>query len=113
MEVARPAHAYLSHSDCHRPVDQVDDLTEGKGAEFVDASRVTLVFCSEGYFRSANCIRELLRAAVTQKPMVALVEVDPKHGGMARSQIRQQLAVAGTTEYVRWGLAAEVPHSCT
>ena len=34
----------------------VDDLNEGKGAEFVDASHTTVVFCSEGYFRSANCM---------------------------------------------------------
>ena len=34
----------------------VDDLNEGKGAEFVDASHTIVVFCSEGYFRSANCM---------------------------------------------------------
>ena len=47
----------------------VDDLREGKGAEYVDASVLSLVFCSRGYFVSPNCMRELLRAAVTRKPI--------------------------------------------
>ena len=29
-------------------LDSVDDLKEGKGAEYVDASSVTLVFCTSG-----------------------------------------------------------------
>ena len=40
----------------------VDDLAEGKGAEYVDVSSMSLVFCSAGYFQSPNCMRELLRA---------------------------------------------------
>ena len=32
----------------------VDDLKEGKGAEYVDASALSLVFCSKGYFHSVN-----------------------------------------------------------
>ena len=32
----------------------VDDLKEGKGAEYVDASMCCLVFCSSGYFQSAK-----------------------------------------------------------
>jgi len=62
----------------------VDDLREGKGAEFVDKSEKTLVFCSAGYFQSPNCMRELLRAVVTRKPVIALLEVEAKHGGMTR-----------------------------
>ena len=31
---------------------QVDDLKEGKGAEYVDVSVITLVLCSSGYFSS-------------------------------------------------------------
>ena len=45
----------------------VDDLKEGKGAEYVDASGLTLIFVSDGYFTSPNCLRELLRAAVTEE----------------------------------------------
>ena len=52
-------------------------------------------------------MRELLRAALTNKPIVALVEADAKHGGMTRRQISEQLASA-VHEYTRWGLTSEV-----
>ena len=44
--------------DVHTFLD-VDDLTEGFGAEFVDVSSLTLIFCSKGYFVSKNCMREV------------------------------------------------------
>ena len=50
----------------------VDDLAEGKGAEYVDVSQISLIFVSAGYFISENCMRELLRAVVTGKPIVTL-----------------------------------------
>ena len=34
----------------------VDDLKEGRGAEYVDLSHVLLVFVSAGYFHSVNCM---------------------------------------------------------
>jgi hypothetical protein len=121
----------------------VDDLREGKGAEFVDKSEKTLVFCSAGYFQSPNCMRtisiesnqhlsclaiffgsnrtvigELLRAVVTRKPVIALLEVEAKHGGMARETIREKLLATDepcerdgtmhTSWYQMWGLDAEV-----
>ena len=39
----------------------VDDLREGKGAEYVDASSVTLIFCSAGYVRVSDQARERKR----------------------------------------------------
>jgi hypothetical protein len=32
----------------------VDDLVKGRGAEYIDASSLVLVFASSGYFESAN-----------------------------------------------------------
>ena len=60
----------------------VDDLREGKGAEYVDASLLTLVFCSGGYFRSQNCMRELLAAVALGKPMITVIELGGEHGGV-------------------------------
>jgi len=85
----------------------VDDLAEGKGAEFVDASLVTLIFCSEGYFGSPNCMRELLRAVLTGKPIVTVVETDGKHGSITLERIRKQLDAADG-HHTHWGLAGEV-----
>mmetsp|Transcript_12124 Transcript_12124/g.31431 ORF Transcript_12124/g.31431 Transcript_12124/m.31431 type:complete len:638 (-) Transcript_12124:108-2021(-) len=87
----------------------VDDLTEGKGAEFVDASAATLIFVSAGYFTSPNCLRELLRAVVMRKPMFSLVESEEKKGGLTLEEVRRQLIkndVGGF--YHKCGLAKEV-----
>ena len=69
----------------------VDNLVEGRGAESVDEASVTLIFCSDGYFRSRNCMRELLRAIFKRKPMIALLESDPKHGKLTRRDVEDRL----------------------
>lgn len=96
----------------------VDDLEEGKGAEYVDASAVSLIFCSGGYFVSANCMRELLRAVTTRKPIVTLLEPEAKHGGLTAKEVKHQLDEAympceneGTkhdSKFAMWGLSDEV-----
>ena len=95
-----------------------DDLTEGKGAEFVDNSSMVLVFFSAGYSSSVNCMRELLRAAVTGKPLVIMLESEVKHGGLSETEVRNQLTEASTpytkgdctytSMYQMWGLDTEV-----
>ena len=96
----------------------VDDLKEGKGAEYVDASHVTLVFCSKGYFWSANCMREVLRAVVTRKPITALLELEANHGGLMRQEVEEELracdlpcernGVQYPSKWAMWGLDKEV-----
>lgn len=63
-------------------------------------------------------MREMLRAVVTMKPMIALVELDKDHGGMSFDEIRAKLLEAdapceksGTqhpNKYAMWGIASEV-----
>ena len=77
-----------------------------------------LIFCSEGYFTSVNCMRELLRAVVTKKRILTLLELDAKHGGLTQDTVRVQLNAAsapcskGDSEYASmyhmWGLTLEV-----
>ena len=96
----------------------VDDLREGKGAEYVDVSAVSLVFCSKGYFVSPNCMRELLRAVVTKKPVLAMLEPEVLKGGLTRDEIRAQLEEADApckqngaqyaSKYHMWKLTDEV-----
>jgi hypothetical protein len=85
----------------------VDDLQEGRGAEYVDRCEATLVFCSDGYFFSPNCMRELMRALQLGKPIIALLEPDRKHGGLGSEQVRRQLWEAEGL-YASWGLEAEM-----
>ena len=60
----------------------VDDLQrkKGKGAELVDGSQVFLLFCSQGFFTSPNCMREVLRGVLREKPFLILLEPDEMHG---------------------------------
>ena len=84
----------------------VDDLKEGKGAESVDASGQILVLVSVGYFRSKNCMRELLRAVYVGRPLIALLEPE---GGLDLSDVMSEIEAAHavswrglTNELVRW-----------
>jgi hypothetical protein len=85
----------------------VDDLKEGRGADDVDRSDVFLAFLSAGYCQSKNCIRELLRAVVTNKPVVALLESDPKHGCLTLEQLSDGLRQA-VRKMAEWHLDAEL-----
>ena len=53
-----------------------DDLTEGFGAEAVLDCASVLVFVSEGYFESKNCMRELLVASQAKKELITVLELD-------------------------------------
>ena len=93
------------------PVPQVDDLKEGKGAEYIEASIVCLVFVSGGYFKSQNCMRELLYALARGKPLLTLTESEWKHGAMSRDEVRAELKEADEVYLARWGdacLAMEI-----
>ena len=85
----------------------VDDLKEGRGAEYVDRSNVVLVLVSNGYFHSPNCMRELLRADYDSKPIVSLLEREAKHGGLTPEEVRAQL-VNADGRYVEWGLQQDM-----
>ena len=65
------------------------DISDLEG--YVDRSQVVVVFCSAGYAKSKNCIRELRQAVSTGKPLVALLETDVKHGGLTVEEMRTQL----------------------
>ncbi len=82
----------------------VDDLTEGKGAEFVDRSELILIFISAGYFASPNCLRELLRALFDKKPILALTEPEAKKGGLTTEEVRAHLEEA-EANFEYYGLA--------
>jgi hypothetical protein len=85
----------------------VDDLIDGTGKEFVDKSHVIVVFVSAGYFHSPNCMRELLRAVLTNKMMVTLVETEMKHGALPTGDMERQLEQA-IESCERWKLTKEV-----
>lgn len=64
-----------------------DDLKTGAGAEYVDVSRTVLCFCTEKYFKSRACAREIFRAVLKGKPLIALLEPDKERGSLEQSAI--------------------------
>ena len=100
------------------PFLDVDDLRKGKGAEYVDASSLTLIFISEGYFSSENCMREILRAVVTGKPIITLMESEVGKGGVTQERVLQQLGDAAApcekngaqypSKFAMWKLTKEM-----
>lgn len=93
--------------------------TSPSHSRYVDASCLTLVFVSKGYFVSPNCMRELLRAVVTGKPVVALLESEEGKGSLTSEEVGTLLADAEApcrdrggaqfpSKYAMWGLADEV-----
>jgi hypothetical protein len=85
----------------------VDDMKEGRGAEYLDVSETFLIFVSSGYFESCNCMRELLRALYNQKPIISVIETEAKYGGLTRNLVREQLD-AVSRRYDGWGLTREM-----
>lgn len=71
----------------------VDDLASGVAAEHVDRSEHVLCFCTRRYFESQSCAREVLRAVLRGRPLIALLEperTDDK-GGLGPTECRQLL----------------------
>lgn len=108
---ARRAQARAASSDEQHTfrlsVGQVDDLDEGRGAEMLDASLHVVLFLTDGFFRSVNCMRELLRAVFTTKPITVLLDPNATHGALMWDDIRPRLAKAFL--YLdEWGLSEEL-----
>jgi len=61
-----------------------------------------LVYCSDGYFTSKNCMRELVATLAGQKPIIALMEPDPQKGGLSMEHIHELLLEADLFAVERW-----------
>ena len=59
----------------------VDDLEEiGDLEGYIERTERILVYCSKAYFKSKNCMRELVSAAKMGKEIIALVDLDASKG---------------------------------
>jgi len=65
----------------------VEDLNSGYGAESVDSSQHILVFAMPVYFEKINCVRELVRAIVRDKPITLLLPDAEVHGEFTQAMI--------------------------
>ena len=84
----------------------VDDLEEiGDLEGYIDRTVTVLVYCSDGYFRSKNCMRELVASTMKAKPIIALIDPDASRGGLSLEQVRERL-VSAESRYGAWGFDA-------
>ena len=67
----------------------VEDLNKGYGAESVDSSQCILIFAMHVYFEKINCVRELVRAVVRDKPFTLLLPDAEVHGEFTQAMIRE------------------------
>ena len=70
----------------------VDDLKSGSGTAEVDKSECILVFTTTSYFTKKNSMKELYRAVVQRRPILAMLEPDmTQEGGLTQAAITEML----------------------
>ena len=80
-----------------RSVDDLKDISNL--GQYIVRAKAVLIFCSDGYFGSKNCIIEL-RASVKQgKLIIPVVDPDASKGGLTEEQVQEQLIKAETSLY--------------
>ena len=86
----------------------VDNLGGGNDHPHIDISKVVLCFCTKRFFASEPCAREVIRAVLRKKRIVALRESDlsEARGGLTEVQCRKILSSEGYLENckVKWNL---------
>jgi hypothetical protein len=80
-------------------VDDLEDISDLSG--YIERTQSVLVFCSNGYFQSKNCMIELRSSVVKKKPILALVDSDASRGGLTQDLVRLQLLEAEKS-YTKW-----------
>lgn len=86
------------------------DLEIGDLEGYIERSSTVLAYCTELYFRSKNCMRELVASVRQRKPVIALLEPDAKRGGLSQSKVRSAL-VRAEDSYPNWEFGVETPSS--
>lgn len=69
----------------------VDNLEGGAGADYIDESHFILAFNTRRYLASKACARELIRAQVKHKPVIAVLEPEctEEKGGLTVDECRR------------------------
>jgi len=76
---------------------------------YIDSSEHILIFCSQGYFSSKNCMIELRSSVQKKKPILPLMELEMNKGGLTMEQIRGQLLMA-REQYAKWSFPEDDFH---
>ena len=69
----------------------VDDLESTDGIEgCIERSEHVLVFCTDKYFKSKSCMRDLVYSTKLKKKTTALIELDKSRGGLDEREVRHR-----------------------
>ena len=70
----------------------MDDLENiGDLERYIEESAVILIFLSKGYFKSRNCLREVVATLEQSKPYLFVHEADPAKGGASLEVLKLEL----------------------
>ena len=89
-------------------VEDLEDISNLQG--YIERSHTVLVYCSQGYFQSKNCMIELTSTVKLQKPIVALMDPEKNKGGLTTADVHSQLLEADAS-YAKWGFGSDVPRA--
>jgi len=85
-------------------VDDLEDISNLQG--YIERTQVVMIFCSQGYFKSKNCMIEIRSSVHMKKPIQPLMDFDQSRGGMTREQVKEQL-IASDGSWGRWGFEGD------
>ena len=78
----------------------VDDLKSGSGTAEVDKSECILIFCTSQYFEKKNSLKELYRAVVQRRPILAMLEPDAtQEGGLNQMAVEALITNSKLDKY--------------
>ena len=87
-------------------VDDLEDISDLEG--YIDRTEIVFIYCSQGYFQSKNCMRELISSTQKRKRMIACLDLDTTRGGMSRDEVQRQLLEA-EERYAGWRFPDDCP----
>ena len=76
---------------------------------YIARARAVLIFCSDGYFISRNCMVELRVAVKVGKLIIPLVDFDTSRGGLTLDQVHDQLMQAESSSFKKWKFDEDGP----
>ena len=81
-------------------VEDLEDISDLQG--YIERTQNVLVYCSQGYFESKNCMIELRSTVRMKKPIIALMDPEKSKGGLTKEEVGAQLIEADAS-YAKWG----------
>ena len=87
-------------------VEDLEDISNLQG--YIERTQTILVYASQGYFQSKNCMIELRSTVMKTKPIIALMDPEKNKGGLTKEEVHAQL-LEGDASFAKWGFTDDGP----